>query len=419
MLPAYMPAIALLAVYATTTTTVQAASTSTRLLWILLWQGAAFWLTATAYAVGDALRHRRQQQSSSSSMQPTPQPQCSWWRFVPMVLINQCIYALWMWGVVGHWILMHDGSNSNNSGSEQTTDAAFVTILHRLVCRASARFFSGLVPYDLDRPFFFPHQQWLPTMPALLWLLLQTAAFLATVSAAFEALHTLLHRVAWLRPFHDLHHWTRGQCAVTAMFMHPIDNFMETVLPMTAPFLLLPWLPPMSTAAVAAGMWIVAVHGCITHSGHSGWRALWCDTSTHLRHHQVCYTGDLPDSGATLAYANSIAPPPDTTVCCATAEPARQQQQQHQYWLRSSSRSEPVGEGRRRVQVNTHRNRVHCISPRRQQQQPQPPLAAATSDDDDVGLRITFTTTAAAADGGGSSFSQQMRRIVQQYRRIE
>jgi sterol desaturase/sphingolipid hydroxylase (fatty acid hydroxylase superfamily) len=123
---------------------------------------------------------------------------------------------------------------------------------------------------------------------SLFRLIVECLTFLQLYSWTFEWLHErLLHRCRYLRPFHDLHHMTRANCALTAMFMHPVDMLLEIAIPTTVPFLVY----PMSAAGASAALICVAVHGCITHSGYHGWPTLWADTKTHILHHLVCFVG--------------------------------------------------------------------------------------------------------------------------------
>lgn len=111
-------------------------------------------------------------------------------------------------------------------------------------------------------------------------LTVQLCAYGIGFHVIFHSGHRILHSVPWLRKYHLKHHSTLANCAMTALYMHPVDAAIEVVLPIVIPWIVF----GMTPGAVAAAMCLTAIDGTVTHGGYS-FRFLLSDPLHHIKHH--------------------------------------------------------------------------------------------------------------------------------------
>ncbi|MEP7222332.1 MAG: sterol desaturase family protein [Novosphingobium sp.] len=126
----------------------------------------------------------------------------------------------------------------------------------------------------------------------LWWLPVSLLAFLFAHDTWFYWTHRLMHRPAWFRVAHAVHHASRPPTAWAAMSFHPIEALTGAfVVP------LLVFVIPVHVAVLGAVLGIMTVMGV---TNHMGWelfpRALvhsrlggWLITASHHQRHHESY----------------------------------------------------------------------------------------------------------------------------------
>ncbi|KAA8495347.1 hypothetical protein FVE85_1502 [Porphyridium purpureum] len=98
--------------------------------------------------------------------------------------------------------------------------------------------------------------------------------------------HRYILHTHWGLPIfrHDVHHSTKAADAVSALFMHPFDFFVEIVLPYLVPYVL---IAPLSTSLLDVFIPVLGVvGGTYEHSGFNFWPDITVlDTRFHAAHH--------------------------------------------------------------------------------------------------------------------------------------
>jgi sterol desaturase/sphingolipid hydroxylase (fatty acid hydroxylase superfamily) len=123
-----------------------------------------------------------------------------------------------------------------------------------------------------------------------LWYLpLSVLLYLLAHDAWFYWTHRLLHRPAWFRAAHAVHHASRPPTAWAAMSFHPLEAVAGAVVIPALVFLI-----PIHAAALGAVLAVMTVMGV---TNHMGWelfpRALaqggWLITASHHQQHHLRY----------------------------------------------------------------------------------------------------------------------------------
>jgi len=124
-----------------------------------------------------------------------------------------------------------------------------------------------------------------------LWYLpLAPLLYLAAHDTWFYWTHRLLHRPAWFRAAHAVHHASRPPTAWAAMSFHPLEAVTGAVVIPALVFLI-----PIHIAALGVVLAVMTVMGV---TNHMGWelfpRALaksgWLITASHHHHHHQRYS---------------------------------------------------------------------------------------------------------------------------------
>jgi sterol desaturase/sphingolipid hydroxylase (fatty acid hydroxylase superfamily) len=124
------------------------------------------------------------------------------------------------------------------------------------------------------------------------------AVFSAWMMVAHEVLFYLAHRFILHNRWgykalgHDLHHSADATCAITAMYMSPIDFVLEILIPYLLPLCCAtPWVRgfDMNAAALALG----SLGGLYEHSGYNLLPGVYmADTFYHISHHRTSFAGN-------------------------------------------------------------------------------------------------------------------------------
>jgi lathosterol oxidase len=123
-----------------------------------------------------------------------------------------------------------------------------------------------------------------------LWCLpASLALYLLAHDTWFYWTHRLLHRPAWFRAAHAVHHASRPPTAWAAMSFHPLEAVAGAVV---IPVMVL--LVPIHAAVLGVVLAVMTVMGVTNHMGwemfprrfvHSKWGAWLITASHHQRHH--------------------------------------------------------------------------------------------------------------------------------------
>ncbi|SNT17678.1 sterol desaturase family protein [Sphingopyxis indica] len=129
----------------------------------------------------------------------------------------------------------------------------------------------------------------------LCYLPVSLLAYLLLHDTCFYWTHRLMHRPAWFRLAHAVHHDSRPPTAWAAMSFHPIEAVTGAVVIPALVFVI-----PVHVAVLGAVLAIMTVMGV---GNHMGWemfpRALvhgpagrWLITATHHERHHAAYRGN-------------------------------------------------------------------------------------------------------------------------------
>ena len=129
----------------------------------------------------------------------------------------------------------------------------------------------------------------------LWWLPVSFVLCLLLHDTWFYWTHRLMHRPAWFKAMHAVHHDSRPPTAWAAMSFHPIEALSGAVVIPALVFLI-----PIHVGALGVVLTIMTVMGV---SNHMGWemfpRALvhgpagrWLITATHHEQHHAAYRGN-------------------------------------------------------------------------------------------------------------------------------
>lgn len=107
----------------------------------------------------------------------------------------------------------------------------------------------------------------------------------------FDICHyQILHGIRCLYSYHEIHHNTHADYALTSMVMHPIDAFFEIIVPLFACL----WVScligyPPSIATIITFLITITIYGNVTHSGYRFRFYLLPDPAHHIRHHEPLF----------------------------------------------------------------------------------------------------------------------------------
>jgi len=129
-----------------------------------------------------------------------------------------------------------------------------------------------------------------PAYRSIVSMLYRTPLLLGFLSIGHDIIFYLGHRfilhTSWGIPIfrHDIHHRAKASSAISALYMHPLDFFLEVVLPFLIPFALVSNLSSSYLNILMPG--IAALGGCYEHSGFNFWpNVTGLDTRLHISHH--------------------------------------------------------------------------------------------------------------------------------------
>ena len=126
----------------------------------------------------------------------------------------------------------------------------------------------------------------------LWWLPLSVLTFLVAHDTWFYWTHRLMHRPAWFKVAHAVHHASRPPTAWAAMSFHPIEAISGAILIPALVFLI-----PIHWAALLAVLLVMTVMGVTNHMGWelfprwlvNGPAGQWLITASHHQKHHDKY----------------------------------------------------------------------------------------------------------------------------------
>ena len=126
----------------------------------------------------------------------------------------------------------------------------------------------------------------------LWWLPLSVLTFLIAHDTWFYWTHRLMHRPAWFKVAHAVHHASRPPTAWAAMSFHPIEAFSGAILIPALVFLI-----PIHWGALLAVLLVMTVMGVTNHIGWelfprwlvNGPAGQWLITASHHQKHHDKY----------------------------------------------------------------------------------------------------------------------------------
>lgn len=138
--------------------------------------------------------------------------------------------------------------------------------------------------FDGTRIYIDPHQY------GLVWLVLSVPVYLFIHDTYFYWSHRLMHRPAWFRRVHAVHHDSRPPTAWAAMSFHPWESLLgAAVIPLLALVIPIHW------AALGLVLTVMTVFGVTNHMGWEIFPRRWLDgafgavmitASHHHLHHR-------------------------------------------------------------------------------------------------------------------------------------
>jgi sterol desaturase/sphingolipid hydroxylase (fatty acid hydroxylase superfamily) len=135
--------------------------------------------------------------------------------------------------------------------------------------------------------------------PSALPLMLQIVLALLVIELGQYVAHRSLHRVAWLWPFHAVHHSPRRLYWLNAFRAHPVDIVMTVVLPVMPLMLLGAGNDVLLGASLMTG-----VHALLQHTNvrfHEGALTyIFSSTTLHRWHHDRDLAHSEANYGSTL-----------------------------------------------------------------------------------------------------------------------
>lgn len=114
--------------------------------------------------------------------------------------------------------------------------------------------------------------------PSLARLMAEIALSFLVYELVFYVGHRALHTRA-LYAFHRAHHETDARMGVSSLYMHPLDLFVEVIVPLWAAPLLL----DTSRTATVCYVTVGAMNSVYSHGGH--WLPGFSNPLSHWKHH--------------------------------------------------------------------------------------------------------------------------------------
>lgn len=134
---------------------------------------------------------------------------------------------------------------------------------------------------------------------------LQIALGVVVVELGQYAMHRAMHRVAWLWPFHAVHHSVRRLHLPSAFRNHPVDVVLTFVVPL-APLLAL----GASEDVIVLTTCAIGVHSLVQHANvdfaHGAADAFFATARAHRRHHARDVEESASNYGGTVLVWDAV-----------------------------------------------------------------------------------------------------------------